>query len=60
MNRVEQFNLENVVEWKIKEKEWILLQDDTLYLYQEDLGLRKIVEYNELKYNYQNIYDLWK
>ncbi len=60
MNRVEQFNLENVVEWKIKEKEWILLQDDTLYLYQENLGLRKIVEYNELKYNYQNIYDLWK
>ena len=42
------------------EDEIILLKDDTRYSYTEDNGLQKILENNELKYNYKNIYKVGK
>ena len=47
--------LEDIKEWWIKGNNIILLQGDTIYSYNETNGLRKIIENNELKYNYQNI-----
>ena len=52
--------LENIKEWTVIDGQILLLQEDTLYSYTEEEGLRKIVEYNELKYNYKNIYKIGK
>ncbi len=50
--------LDNIDAWEVKEGEIILLKDDTLYSYTDSVGLRKIIKTNELKYNYQNIYQI--
>lgn len=52
--------LNNIKEWNIEEDKIIILQDDTIYNYQDEVGLRKILESNELKYNYKNIYKIGK
>lgn len=52
--------LNNITDWLVKDREIILLQDDTIYSYDDIYGLRKIISTNELRYNYKNIYDLWK
>ena len=57
-NNVLLFELESVKEWQVKNDEIILLKDDTLYAYNEEFGLRKIVENKEFLYNYENIYQL--
>lgn len=54
------FELSNPTEWNVYDGELLVLKDDTLYLYSDQTGLRRLVEYNELKYNYKNIYYLWK
>lgn len=60
-NRIQLFEAkENIDEWQIYKKDIILLKDEELYLYQDNSGLNKLLEYNELKYNKQNIYYLWK
>ena len=50
--------LDNIETWKVQEGEIILLKNDTLYSYTDVFGLRKIIKTNELKYNYQNIYQI--
>ena len=50
--------LTDIKEWYLKEKEILLLKGNTLYSYNDGNGLRKIVENNELNYNYKNIYQL--
>ena len=52
--------LSNVKEWQIIEDEIILLKENTIYSYTEEKGLQKIIENNELKYNYKNIYKIGK
>lgn len=52
--------LEDIKSWYIQEDELLLLQKDTLYSYNEQRGLRKILKSNELNYNYKNIYKLGK
>lgn len=54
------FELSNIKEWKIIDRDIMMVADDSLYLYNDDGGLRKIVISNELKYNYKNICNLWK
>lgn len=54
------FNLDNVKEWSIQDKDILLLQANEVYLYNENNGLNKILEFNELNYNYKNIIRLWK
>ena len=48
--------LDNIKEWQIVGEEIIILSEDTIYAYNDKRGLRKIVEYKELNYNYENIY----
>ncbi len=50
--------LDNIKEWWIKGSNIIILQDNTIYSYNDQNGLRKIVENDELKYNYNNIYQI--
>ena len=52
--------LDNIKDWLVKDREVILLVDDTIYSYTEQYGLRKILIANELNYNYENIYEMWK
>lgn len=52
--------LDNIKDWLVKDREVILLVDDTIYSYTEQYGLRKILITNELNYNYENIYEMWK
>ena len=59
-NKIELFTLEEVDEWQVLEKEILLRKEDELYLYSDQNGLQKILEYNELKYNHNNTYYLWK
>jgi hypothetical protein len=54
------FELDDVTEWNIIDNDILLVSGKTLYLYNDVLGLRKILESNELKYNYTNICKLWK
>ena len=52
------FDMDDVVEWNVVGEDILLLKDDSLYLYHDEVGLNKILDYLELKYNYQNIYKL--
>lgn len=54
-HKVRLLELENIKEWWIKGNTIIILQEDTVYSYNDENGLRKILENNELKYNYHNI-----
>ncbi len=59
-HKIRLFELNDIKEWYIVDNEIILLQNDTIYTYQEKTGLRKILQSNELKYNYKNIYKIGK
>lgn len=52
--------IENIKEWSLIDDEIIILKDNIIYSYTEKHGLRKILENNELKYNYKNIYQVGK
>ena len=54
------FELPSIKEWNIKGDDLTVISDDTFYLYNEKVGLRKLVESNELRYNYKNICHIWK
>ena len=51
------FNLENIKEWKVVNGKILLISDDILYIYKDNVGLKPILKSNELKYNYKNICD---
>ena len=53
------FELDNIKEWSIENNNIYSLSNDTIYSYNEENGLNKIIEYNELNYNYKNIYKVW-
>ncbi len=53
------FELDNIKEWNIVNNNIYILTNDTIYSYNEENGLNKIIEYNELNYNYKNIYKVW-
>ena len=59
-NKILLFEFKNVKEWQAINRDILLLSDKYIYLYNDQVGLRKIVESNELKYNHKNIYKLWK
>ena len=54
------FELDNIKSWYVYNRDIILIKDDELYTYNDETGLRKIVEYNELKYNDDKLTELWK
>ena len=59
-NKTLLLELNDIVEWKVVDDEIIILVDNTIYYYSDDTGLRKILENNELRYNYKNIYNIGK
>ena len=58
-NATKLFSIDKVSDWKIVDNNLLIMSNDTLYLYNDDIGLRKIVSNNEFKYNYKNIYNLY-
>lgn len=52
--------LEDIKEFKAVDNELLIVQNGYLYSYNDRNGLRKILESNELKYNYKNIVYLGK
>ena len=59
-NKVLLFENNDIEEWNVFDRDILIRKDGGLYLYNDNLGLRLLIEYNELKYNYNNIYYLWK
>ena len=59
-SRILAFNLDKVTNWENVGRDIILLRENTIYLYNEEVGLRKIISYDELKYNNINIYKVGK
>ena len=54
------FELENINEWNIYDRDILLVSDGIVYLYNDEVGLVKIMSSNELKYNYKDIVKIWK
>ena len=54
------FEMKDVKDWKVVDEEILILKEDTLYSYTDQTGIREIIESNELKYNFKNIYNLGK
>lgn len=59
-NKELMFELDNVNKWYVYNNDILLFVDDTIYLYNDKTGLRKILEYKELKYNDNTIIKIWK
>lgn len=54
------FELANIKDWQIVDRDILLIAEDTLYLYTDNVGLRKILKSSELNYNYKDICKMWK
>ena len=52
--------VDDISHWLVRNREVVLLIDDTIYSYDDYSGLRKILTTNELKYNYENIFEVGK
>lgn len=59
-NRIILFTVGNIKEIIVKEDNVYYLKGDTLYRYNHKYGIRKLVKYDELKYNYKNIISIYK
>ena len=58
-NKILLFEQDNIDYWYIYNDNIIMISDSYIYLYNDLTGLRKIVKYNELKYNGKNIVKFW-
>ena len=54
------FNRLGLKEIKVVKDTIYFIIDDTLYYYNDNTGIQKIIKNNEWKYNYNNIYDIYK
>ena len=54
------FKFDNVVEWKLEKGDIAFVSDDTYYLYTESEGIKPILKNNELRFNYENICNVYK
>ena len=53
------FNVGVVSTWKVVDDTIIFVKDNSLYFYNDEYGMKKVLSNNELKYNYKNICDLY-
>ena len=53
------FKVDNISDWKIVNKNILVISDNILYLYNDDYGLKKLILNNEFRYRYKNMFDLW-
>ena len=49
------FNFKSVSDWIVKEGNIMVVSEDTVYFYNDDIGLLPMYVNSELKYNYKNI-----
>lgn len=49
------FNFKSVSEWLVKDGNIMIVSEDTVYFYNDDVGLLPVFVNSELKYNYKNI-----
>ena len=54
------FELNDINDWYVSCGEVLVISNGILYSFTDKNGLRKIVESNELKYNFKNIYKKWE
>ena len=59
-NNILLFEMKNIKDWFVINNNVILFIDNIVYLYNDIDGLKKIIEYNELNYNYKNIIKFWE
>jgi len=59
-NKILLFEKEEVDEWNVYNSDILFKSNDELYLYSDKYGLNKLLEYNELNYNDNRIYYIWK
>ena len=54
------FKFNNLTEWRVKNGDIMAVAGDTVYFYNDNVGLRKIAVNSELNYNHKNIVDFFK
>ena len=54
------FKLDKLTEWRVKNGDIMAVAGDTVYFYNDNVGLRKIAVNSELNYNHNNIVDFFK
>ncbi|MGN0974094.1 MAG: hypothetical protein ACI4OT_05060 [Bacilli bacterium] len=58
-NPVFLFKADDIKEFKVINDYIYFIDEDNLYMYNRYLGLKKIINKNEFKYNYQNIFNVY-
>ena len=53
------FKFDDFKEMKVVNNNVFGIVGDTVYMYNNNIGLRKVAQNRELVYNYQNIYDIY-
>lgn len=53
------FKFDEFKEMKVKNNNIFGIVGDTVYMYNNNIGLKKVAQNRELTYNYQNIYDIY-
>lgn len=54
------FQDQNIVNWQVVDNVIYFLSDSTIYQYDDNTGLKPIAQSNEFKYNYHNIFTVYK
>lgn len=54
------FKFDKVVDWKLEKGDIGFVSDDTYYLFSESEGIKPILKNNELRFNYENICNVYK
>jgi len=54
------FHMYDIKDWFVIDNNIYIVKQDSIYSYSENNGMKKLIEYNELRYNYKNVYKIWK
>ena len=54
------FHFQSAADWKVSERDIMILSEDTVYLYTEGTGIKPIVKSKEFLFNYKNICNFYK
>lgn len=55
-NEILLFNMKNIKEWQVINEDIFLISNDTLYRYNMEIGLQKIIKYKEFLYHTKSMY----
>ena len=54
------FHFPSISTYQVHNDMVLFVVDNTLYFYSDSIGIKKILEYDELRYNYENICDFYQ